>query len=176
MRTKKLTLIHEVGHLLFFLKNMTTVTEIFAIEKISVGTIQLERKNIAGMMLLNTKYPTYSETIAYFLFGGMVADIHFKKMNYRKVNIVSAIHYGWLNDIKLLKEFNTWKNIRENAWKMSKSITKEDENFIFEIISLFKKNTKTLEFDQMLPVIVKYFPKIKEFVNRNPKIYKQNYN
>lgn len=156
--TKEDILKHEAGHLLAFLK-YTFIINVLEIKYITVLTSDLEKKGKIGCFS-HGNIRDLKENHLKRVLGGIASDIYFKKYKYHNVNLTTAIFNGWESDISQCKRNGySWKTIKKIAWEMSKNITEKDEQFIEEIVALFKGNIKKRSLKHLMPVICKYFPR-----------------
>lgn len=156
--TKESILKHEAGHLLAFLK-YTFITNLLEVKDIKVLTSDLKKKGNSGCFS-HRNIRDLEENHLKRVLGGIASDIYFKKYKYHNVTLVASLFNGWEDDVSQCKRNGySWKTIKKISWEMSKNITKEDEQFIEEVVALFKGNIKKRSLKQLMPVICKYFPR-----------------
>lgn len=173
MTKREQILIHEAGHLLYFLKSLECPENLACVEaiKININTIRsggafiLDLRKIAANSERSPK-----ERILTGL-GGMITDIYFHRLSYKQFIYSSAFNYGWLGDIKNI-EFNgvNWGEQRLLAWKLAKTFNKEDEVFVNRIVSLFKDGRYKATLNDMLPAIRERFSEHKNTYNKNEQL------
>ena len=168
MTKREQILIHEAGHLLYFLKSLENPKNLVCVESIEIGLrggfFILDLRKIAANSERSSKERFLTGL------GGMITDIYFHKLSYKQFIYASAFNHGWIGDIKNI-EFNgvNWGEQRLLAWKLAKSFTKEDELFVNRIVSLFRGEYR-VTLDKMLPAIRKRFTEHKNTYSKNEQL------
>ena len=170
MTKREQILIHEAGHLLYFLKSLENPKNLICVEAIEIGT-----RGFGGVFILHLRkggknIELSSKEKVMTGLGGMITDIYFHKLSYKQFIYASAFNRGWIGDIKNI-EFNgvNWGEQRLLAWKLAKSFTKEDELFVNRIVSLFRGEYR-VTLDKMLPAIRKRFSEHKNTYSKNEQL------
>ena len=168
MTKREQILIHEAGHLLYFLKSLENPENLACVESIEIGLrggfFILDLRKIAANSKRSSK-----ERIMTGL-GGMITDIYFHKLSYKQFIYASAFNRGWIGDIKNIESNGVnWGEQRLLAWKLAKSFTKEDELFVNRIVSLFRGEYR-ITLDKMLPAIRKRFSEHKNTYSKNEQL------
>lgn len=151
---KKRMIIHEAGHLLFALKYIYIPSNIEEIESIYIcrdyGVFQ------HGDFIMPDDFHVCR------VLGGAAAEIAYNNIPYRRLNFIHSYYFtGWNMDLKQgLDHGYSWKDLKNRMWKLAKEITNEDKQFLEEVVTLFKGNTKTIKMDKLVPLIRKYYPNI----------------
>ena len=173
MTKRKQILIHEAGHLLYFLKSLENPKNLVCIEAIKVkinairsgGVFILDPRKIVKNSKRSSK-----ERILTGL-GGMITDIYFHKLSYKQFIYASASNHGWIGDIKNMESNGvSWGEQRLLAWKLAKTFSKEDEMFVNRIVSLFKDGRREATLNDMLPIIRESFLEHRNTYSKNEQL------
>ena len=171
MTRREQILIHEAGHLLYFLKSLENTKNLVCVEAIEIGT-----RGFGGVFILdlrkiaeNSKRSLGEKVITGL--GGMITDIYFHRLSYKQFIYASAFNHGWIGDIENIESNGVnWGEQRLLAWKLSKTFRKEDEMFVNRIVSLFKDGRYKATLNDMLPVIRERFSEHKNVYSKNEQL------
>lgn len=171
MTKREQILVHEAGHLLYFLKSLENPKNLACVEAIKV---KINARRFGGVFMIDPRKivskPSLEEKVVTGL-GGMIADIHFHKLSYKQFIYSSSFNYGWFGDIQKIESKGvSWGKQRLLAWKLAQTFSREDEVFVGRIVSLFKDGRCKATLNDMLPIIRESFLEHRNVYSKNEQL------